>query len=65
MTAPPQNGACQNAITDYAAYLTDAETFMAWTIEEVVAALREAGGGRWVEAFADRYLAFEKVGTTT
>jgi hypothetical protein len=35
--------------------------FVPWTLEALVAALRAEGGGAWVDRFARRYLAFERV----
>ena len=61
--SPAGNDACASAITDYAACLTDAETFMAWTIEDVVTALRGVTDASWVGAVADRYLGFDRLDT--
>ena len=58
---PRDNEACARAARDYRAALTAAETFEAWTLESLVEDLRVAGAGRWLEAFSDRYLAFEKL----
>lgn len=58
---PDGNHRCAKAVTLYWDCLTDSSTFVAWTLEDVVAAAKTAGAGSWVEAFEDRYLGFEKL----
>jgi hypothetical protein len=55
---PEQNGCCARAVKGYAACLTDRSTFVPWTLECVVAAIKAEGAGRWIEAFENRYLGF-------
>jgi hypothetical protein len=54
---PKDNERCAAAVQAYRACLVDDETFAAWTLEDVVAAIRAAGAGRWIEAF-EGYLDF-------
>lgn len=49
------------AVYLYRDCLTDASTFAAWTLEDVVAAIRSAGAAGWIDGFHERYLAFEKI----
>ena len=58
---PADNGPCRRAAAEYSARLVDANTFQALTLEQVVTAIRTCGDVPWVEAFHDRYLAFDKV----
>ena len=36
-------------------------SFAPWTLESFVDAVRAEGGGAWIDSFANRYLAFDKV----
>jgi hypothetical protein len=45
----------------YEACLTARTGFVPWTLEALVGTLQAEGGGAWVERFARRYLAFERV----
>lgn len=58
---PAQNERCTVALDAYRSCLTSASTFETWTLESVVAALLEERREEWVEAVADRYLAFDKI----
>jgi len=58
---PRGNIAWADAVADYRDCLTNEDTFGEWMLEDVVAALRRHTDAEWVEAFHDRYLAFEKV----
>ena len=58
---PEKNKACAEAIDRYAACLTNKDSLIVWTLEEVVAALRAATEAAWVEAVADRYLGFHRL----
>lgn len=60
---PKGNLACGAAADDYRACLVDDATFAVWTMEGVVEDLREAGATSWLDAFHDRYLAFERADT--
>jgi hypothetical protein len=55
---PKDNERCAAAVQAYRACLVDDETFAAWTLEDVVAAIRTAGAARWIDAFDERYLDF-------
>jgi hypothetical protein len=59
---PEQNDRCARAVALYRGCLTDASTFQAWTLESVVEVLRDLEAGAWLEAFADRYVGFSKIG---
>jgi len=59
---PKDNVRCAEAVEQYRGCLTSEESFAAWTLEEVVGALKDAGAGKWVHVLADRYLGFEKIG---
>jgi len=61
---PRDNARCANAVAMYRACLTEPSAFDAWTLEEVTDAVRLHGGGPWIAAFTDRYLAFEKIERT-
>ena len=58
---PALNLACAAAIGEYAACLTNKDSLIVWTLEEVVAALRAATDAAWLEAVADRYLGFHRL----
>lgn len=59
---PEQNDRCARAVALYRGCLTDTSTFRAWTLDEVVGVLRDLQAGAWLEAFADRYMGFAKIG---
>jgi hypothetical protein len=48
-------------VADYADCLTNTDSFIPWTLENVVAALSAECDEEWVGLFEYRYLAFEKV----
>lgn len=58
---PRDNLRCDAAVRAYIDCLEDATTFIPWTLEDFVAALRSVGNRPWIEAFHDRYLAFDRV----
>lgn len=58
---PKDNERCARAVEDYRACLTNETSFVPWTLEALVEAITSEGGGKWVESFASRYLAFEKI----
>ena len=41
--------------------LADQEGFTAWTLEDVVVALRRHTTASWVDAFFERYLDFDRI----
>jgi PD-(D/E)XK nuclease superfamily protein len=58
---PKDNAPCVGAVEDYRGCLSDEATFVPWMLESFVAAVKAEGGGAWVDSFASRYLAFDKV----
>lgn len=58
---PKDNVRCVAAVNNYAACLTDATTFAAWTLESLVDAAEVAGAGPWTNALRRRYLAFDRL----
>jgi hypothetical protein len=58
---PEGNPDCAKAIRKYQDCLTPTDTFAAWTLEDVVKAIRRSTAAEWVHLFEDRYLAFSKV----
>ena len=44
--------------------MTETDTFSAWTLEKVAAAIKQSTPGEWIDIFIDRYLAFDKVAVT-
>lgn len=61
MLYPKINTACADIIDAYRSCLVDDSTFDAWTIDDAVVTLREAGAGSWVDVFHDRYLDIGKI----
>jgi len=53
---PEGNDACQRGVLSYSRCLSDEATFTAWTLEQVVAAIRAEGEYAWVDRFTERYL---------
>lgn len=58
---PRDNPHVSTALDDYRAQLSNADSFAAWTMEGVVGKLRELSDAAWIDAFSDRYLAFDKI----
>ena len=50
-----------DAVAAYRTQLTDQRSFAAWTLEDVIGKLRKLSYAQWIDAFHDRYLAFEKI----
>jgi len=61
---PRDNARCTDALAGYRACLRDDNTFEAWTLENVTAAIKKCGAGPWIDALVDRYLEFEKLQRT-
>lgn len=59
---PKDNDRCTGAVSAYKACLKDEASFAAWTLEDVVTAIRKAGAKGWVDVFEDRHLAFGRLG---
>jgi hypothetical protein len=58
---PKDNEPCVRAVERYRACLSIQTTFVPWTLEAVVEAVKAAGGSAWIDSFAGRYLAFDKI----
>jgi hypothetical protein len=58
---PAANISMADAADRYAEVLSDSRTFEHRTLEDLVARLRTVTDAAWVEAFADRYLDFDKL----
>ena len=58
---PEDNPDCADAVRAYQACLTNDESFTAWTLEDVVAAIRGVAGTDWIEVVADRYLGWHRI----
>jgi hypothetical protein len=58
---PKGNEPCAQAVDRYRACLRNDKSFVSWTLEALVEAIRVEGGGAWVESFARRYLAFDRI----
>ena len=61
MLSPRDNHHVSDAVGGYREQLTDSSSFEAWSLEGVVEKLKEHSDAAWIEAFNDRYLAFEKI----
>jgi len=59
--SPRGNDACNRAVAAYRDCLASEKGFAHWDLETVVAVLRRHAEASWVDAFADRYLAFDRV----
>lgn len=53
---PAENEACVKAAAAYQECLTDSSSFDVWTIDELVALIREIRPSGWIESFYTRYL---------
>jgi hypothetical protein len=60
---PRDNTACARALAAYRAELTNDDTFLVWTLEDVVAALHAASDAPWIDALQERYLDLAKAET--
>ncbi len=58
---PQGNTRCAAAVAAYQDCLANQEGFTAWTLEDVVAALRRHSAASWVDAFFERYLDFDRI----
>lgn len=58
---PTDNECCSEAVASYRKCLSAEATFVPWTLEDIVVAVKGEGGAVWVDAVARRYLAFETV----
>jgi hypothetical protein len=51
----------RKAGTSYRKCLADETSFVPWTLEEIVGAVKAEGGGGWIDTVARQYLAFEEI----
>lgn len=58
---PADNGHVRTALEEYERQLVNPDSFEAWTLEQFVAALGRHSSQPWIDAFANRYLAFDKI----
>lgn len=58
---PAGNGHVSAALKEYELQLVSPDSFGAWTLEQFVAAVRRHSSQPWIDAFEDRYLAFDKI----
>ena len=58
---PADNRHVSDALVKYRELLTNQDGFDTWTMEQFVAALRRYSSPPWIDAFEDRYLAFDKI----
>jgi hypothetical protein len=58
---PLDNMDCFNALQDYRDCLLNCDSFEAWTVEDVRAAIRRHTASDWIAHFTDRYLNFDKL----
>ena len=61
MLSPRDNHHVSDAVSDYRQQLTDSSSFESWSLENVVEKLKEHSDAAWIDAFHDRYLAFQKI----
>jgi hypothetical protein len=55
------NPHCAQAVSDYRRCLLDGDTFVAWTLEDVTAAIQRCTQAEWIDRVVDRYLNFAKI----
>ena len=58
--SPRLNEHCANAALAYRACLVNEDTFQAWTLEDIVAAIKSKTKASWIESFDERYLQFDR-----
>jgi hypothetical protein len=61
---PKDNAYCYTAAEAYIDCLTSSDTFEAWTLEDVVDAIKNHTSDQWIDQFYDRYLNFDKLKQT-
>jgi len=57
---PRLNKRCDSVVRKYQTCLTSTDSFAAWTLEDVVAAIRAETTAAWPAAVHDRYLDFDR-----
>lgn len=58
---PQDNRKCAQAVKDYRNCLSDSKSFETWTLEQIIATIKEYTNAKWIDMFADRYLNFDKL----
>ncbi len=58
---PADNDHVATALREYGKQLVTSDSLDAWTLERFVAALRHHSSAPWIDIFANRYLAFDKI----
>lgn len=58
---PQDNQHVYDAVTRYRTCLSDATSFDSWTLENFVDGMKKHSEAQWIDDFANRYLAFEKI----
>lgn len=58
---PCDNTYCEVAVANYVSCLSDTSSFIAWTLEEVVSALKQESSEDWIDLFNSRYLDFSQL----
>lgn len=58
---PKGNTCCADAVASYGGCLSNPNSFVAWTLEDIVDAIASESDDVWVALLRNRYLAFEKV----
>ncbi len=58
---PIDNPHCNEAIQAYQEKLSNQDSFLAWTLEDLVESIQRNSEQPWIELFVDRYLDFYKI----
>lgn len=58
---PQANKACADAVNKYHDCLSEQDTFVVWTLEDIAAAIRRSTDASWIDNFINRYLNFDKL----
>ncbi len=58
---PRGNDKCAEAVEAYQECLLEEDTFAAWTLEAITAAIQRHTQDDWIDRSFDRYLNFEKL----
>lgn len=62
---PKDNEPCADAVEAYRTCLLSETSFVPWTLEVVVDAIKAEGGAPWIHALERRYLGFDKIDSAT
>ncbi len=58
---PKTNNACSWPIQQYKNILVNTDSFLGWTLEDVVEAIQDNTEAAWIEQLEDRYMNFHKI----